>query len=64
MQPALTLVMRVFLVRADPEAAPARDRTLDVGRGISGLVSGGFDKIGYIPLSAAVGMCEGQARFR
>ena len=40
------------------------DRTLDVGSRISGLVSGGFDKLGYIPVTEAVGMCEGQARFR
>ena len=40
------------------------DRTLDVGRGISGIVNGGFDKLGYIPIAEAVGMCEGQARRR
>ena len=40
------------------------DRTLDVGSGLSGLVSGGFDKLGYIPLATAVGQCEGQARAR
>ena len=28
------------------------------------MVSGGFDKLGYIPVSRAVGQCEGQARFR
>ena len=65
----VTLVMTWSMVAADPEADPqqlhhANDRTFDVGRGVSGLVSGGFDKIGYIPLSAAVAMCEGQARFR
>ena len=40
------------------------DRTLDVGRGLSGIVNGGFDKFGYIPIAEAVGMCEGQARRR
>ena len=40
------------------------DRTLDVGSSLSGLVSGGFDKLGYIPLATAVGQCEGQARAR
>ena len=40
------------------------DRTLDVGSTVSGLVSGGFDKIGYIPIATAVGQCEGQARQR
>jgi len=40
------------------------DRTLDVGSKISGIVSGGFDKLGYIPIATAVGQCEGQARFR
>ena len=40
------------------------DRTLDVGSKLSGLVSGGFDKLGYIPIATAVGQCEGQARFR
>ena len=45
-------------------AAADTDRTLDVGRGISGIVNGGFDKLGYIPIAEAVGMCEGQARRR
>jgi len=40
------------------------DRTLDVGTRLSGLVAGGFDKLGYIPVATAVGQCEGQARFR
>ena len=40
------------------------DRTLDVGRGITGIVNGGFDRLGYIPIAEAVGMCEGQARRR
>ena len=40
------------------------DRTLDVGTKLSGLVAGGFDKLGYIPVATAVGQCEGQARFR
>ena len=62
------MMLHVVNVGADPDPDrqlhPANDRTLDVGRGITGLVSGGFDKIGYIPLTAAVAMCEGQARFR
>ena len=36
------------------------DRSLNVGS----LVSGGLDKLGYIPLSSAVGQCEGLARNR
>ena len=35
-----------------------------MGSTVSGLVSGGFDKIGYIPIATAVGQCEGQARLR
>ena len=46
------------------EGSPDTDRTLDVGSRISGMVSGGFDTIGYIPMAKAVDMCEGQARFR
>ena len=40
------------------------DRTFDVGSKLSGLVVGGFDKLGYIPISTAIGQCEGQARYR
>ena len=40
------------------------DRTFDVGSQLSGLVVGGFDTLGYIPISTAIGQCEGQARYR
>ena len=40
------------------------DRSFDVGSKLSGLVAGGFDKLGYIPISTAIGQCEGQARYR
>ena len=40
------------------------DRTFDVGSKLSGLVAGGFDKLGYIPIATAVEQCEGQARYR
>jgi hypothetical protein len=40
------------------------DRTFDVGSKLSGLVAGGFDKLGYIPIATAVKQCEGQARYR
>jgi hypothetical protein len=40
------------------------DRSLDVGTKLSGLLTGGFDKLGYIPIATAVGQCEGQARYR
>ena len=40
------------------------DRTFDVGSKLSGLVAGGFDKLGYITIATAVGQCEGQARYR
>ena len=40
------------------------DRTFDVGSKLSGLVAGGFDKLGYIPIAKAVEQCEGQARYR
>ena len=40
------------------------DRTLDVGTKVSGLVSGSFAKLGYIPLARAVGQCEGWTRYR
>ena len=36
------------------------DRTLNVGS----LVTGGFDKLGYIPVSTAVQQCQGLARTR
>ena len=36
------------------------DRTLNVGS----LVAGGFDKLGYIPVSTAVQQCQGLARTR
>ena len=37
---------------------------MDIGSGISGLLAGGFDRLGYIPVGEAVQMCEGQARWR
>ena len=45
-------------------AGDETERTLDVGSRLTGIVSGGFDKLGYIPVAEAVGMCEGQARRR
>ena len=35
-----------------------------MGSKLSGLVAGGFDKLGYIPIATAVGQCAGQAQFR
>ena len=35
-----------------------------MGSKLSGLVAGGFDKLGYIPIATAVRQCEGQARYR
>ena len=37
---------------------------LDPMSGLSDLVAGGFDTLGYIPVGEAVQMCEGQARWR
>ena len=37
---------------------------MSVGSGLSGLLAGGFDWLGYIPVEEAVQMCEGQARWR
>ena len=38
-------------------------RTGAVAEGLGGLVSGGFLQLGYIPVSQAVGQCEGKARY-
>ena len=35
-----------------------------MGSKLTGLVTGGFDKLGYIPIGTAVVQCEGQARYR
>ena len=40
------------------------DRTGNIGRPLSSLVSGGFDKLGYVPITQAIGECEGIARRR
>lgn len=37
-------------------------RTGSIVQGFQGLVSGGFQKLGYIPVSQAVSQCEGKAR--
>merc|ERR1719228_2036749 len=59
--PFLTKIIKSKLTKSGPTDP---DRTLDVGSKLSGLVAGGFDKLGYIPLATAVGQCEGQARYR
>ena len=30
----------------------------------AGLVEGGFDKLGYVPIADALQRCEGKARYR
>jgi len=59
---SLAAAIKSKLVKAGIGGDP--DRTIDVGSKLSGLVAGGFDKLGYIPIATAVGQCEGQARFR
>merc|ERR1711931_136793 len=49
-------------IKQSPGQEP--DRTFDVGSKLSSLVAGGFDKLGYIPLSAAVKQCDGMGRYR
>lgn len=39
------------------------DRTGNIGSTLSGLLSGGFETLGYIPIAEAVGQCEGRARY-
>merc|ERR1719228_895685 len=59
--PFLTKIIKSKLTKSGPTDP---DRTLDVGSKLSGLVAGGFDKLGYIPIATAVGQCEGQARYQ
>ena len=44
------------------EARGENRRTGQIGTAFSGLLNGGFDKLGYIPVQDALGLCEGRVR--
>ena len=62
----MSCVYLLAVVSADDLVSPIADtdRIFNVGSQLSGLVSGGFSKLGYIPVSTALEQCEGQGRWR